>query len=124
MIFSLSNPISAMEPPEEELRTTRRKSPSDLENNTDTTYLEFLKTSRRNWKIAGHVFETTENIFDAIAYGGVLFSQIMPESAKTYFTYGMVILGTGKLICIKFRDVAKKSAKARDEELTELKRAN
>ncbi len=104
--------------------TTIVKSPTALESNTDESYLNFLRTSQYRWKIAGHVFGVAENILDAIAYGGVMFSQILPESSRTSFTYAMAALSTGKLVCIKLKDVASSTVKDRAEEIAQLRKGN
>jgi len=104
--------------------TTTARSPTALESNSDESYLKFLRDSQNRWKIAGHVFGVAENILDAIAYGGVMFSQILPESSRTNFTYAMAAISAGKLVCIKLKEVASTTVKDRIEEITELKRQN
>lgn len=107
---------------EKTTQTPAVKPLSVVESNNETEYLKFLRTSQGRWKIAGHVFSVTENILDVIAYGGLIFSQALPEEGKKALTYTMVIIGTAKLVCTRLKDVASKTEKDRAKELAKLRR--
>ena len=127
VFLSISNSLYGMLSEEKEEGTspaTIIKSPTALESNSDGSYLKFLKTSQNRWKIAGHVFGVTENILDTIAYGGALFAQILPDSARMTFTYVLAALGTGKLVCIKLKEVASSTVKERADEIAELRKTS
>lgn len=128
VFLSISNTLYGMESEskteEATPLTTTVRSPAALESNSDEDYLKFLQSSQTQWKIAGYVFGVAENILDAIAYGGVMFSQILPESSRTSFTYAMAALSTGKLVFIKLNEVASSTVKERADEIAELKNKN
>ncbi|MEB3702584.1 hypothetical protein Bealeia1_01694 [Candidatus Bealeia paramacronuclearis] len=91
---------------------------------SDAEYLKILKSSRNRWKLAGHAFEMIENFSDALAYVGVMFSQIIPGDSKTTFTYAMVAVGGVKLLCLKLVSVAQTSVEEADKEIASLSKSD